>query len=130
MNLEFIKPQNLGSLQWNQANQILIYDCQVGSYLITTVQLLTNSSAMKPNVEIWNKLLPKIGRGGGQLPTLYLRPWLVTLSQLCANNKQKKEVQLEMHLAKRLSKRTHNRKFSDMKFSAWSGNFLTSILPS
>ena len=38
MNLEFIKPQNLGSLLINQANQILIYDRQVRSYLITTEQ--------------------------------------------------------------------------------------------
>ena len=38
MNLEFIKPQNLGSLlKWKQANQISIYDRQVRSYQITTV---------------------------------------------------------------------------------------------
>ena len=49
MNLKFMKPQNLGSLLLNKANQILIYDCQVRSYLITTVnsgiqnnQILTN----------------------------------------------------------------------------------------
>ena len=29
------------------------------------------------------------------LPPLYLRPWLVTLSQLCANNKQKKRSSLK-----------------------------------
>ena len=39
MNLEFIKPQNLGSLFMKSSQSNLIYDRQVRSYLITTVTL-------------------------------------------------------------------------------------------